>query len=90
MQPTKQELLEQRNKSVAEGDNLHEALSAVMAGEAELVGQFTLDGQTVKARLVNPLRAHGGLILYTDTCGSQSPMHRVRTHRGCGNQFLGL
>jgi hypothetical protein len=41
---TKQELLERSDKLSTENGNLLEALAAVMAGEAELVGHFTLDG----------------------------------------------
>jgi hypothetical protein len=56
---------------------LREALGAVMAGEAILVGQFTLDRQTVKARLIGHDRAHGGLLLVSDSMAGERPMHRV-------------
>lgn len=61
----------------SECDRLREALGAVMAGDAVLVGQFTLDGWTVKARLVGSDRAHGGLLLISDHTGNERPMHRV-------------
>ena len=74
----KQDLIDTNSRMQSELDRVHEALSAVMDGSAELIGQFTLDGQTVKARLINPERAHGGLIMFSETCGKgDRPMHRV-------------
>lgn len=42
---------------------MHEALQAVMEGEHIRIGQFTCDGWTITGWLINPDRAHGGLIM---------------------------
>lgn len=42
---------------------MHEALQAVMEKTAERIGQFTCDNWTVSLWLVNPHRAHGGLVM---------------------------
>jgi hypothetical protein len=77
-QPTKQELALENNQLRSDNFKLDEALAAVMAGKDVLIGQFTLDGQTVKARLIGADRAHGGLIMYTSQCGrGDRPQHRV-------------
>ena len=75
---SKQELVNHNHQLRSELDRLHEAMAAVMAGEDTLVGQFTLEGQTVKARLIGADRAHGGLVMFTSQCGKQDrPSHRV-------------
>lgn len=78
MQVSKQSLIDDNVALRTELDRVHEALAAVMAGDDQLVGQFTLDGQTVKARLIHADRAHGGLIMFSSQCGkSDRPSHRV-------------
>jgi hypothetical protein len=52
MQVSKQSLIDENARLRSELDRTSEALAAVMAGEDTLVGQFTLDGQTVKARII--------------------------------------
>ena len=75
---SKLSLIESNARLQSELDRVHEALAAVTDGSVELIGQFTLDGQTVKARLIHPDRAHGGLIMFSETCGKgDRPMHRV-------------
>ena len=76
-QPTKDELQETNSKLSAENDLLHIALSEVMAGNAKLVTQFTMEGTTFKFRLCAPLRANGGTLLVTSITGKQRPMHSV-------------
>jgi len=77
-QQSKQELAKSNARLQAELDRVHEALGAVMGGNAVLVGQFTLDGQTTKARLIGADRAHGGLVMFSETTkdGARA-MHRV-------------
>ena len=78
MQQSKQALAEENVRLRAELDRVHEALAAVMASEDKLVGQFTLEGQTVKARLIGADRAHGGLVMFSETTRDGGrPMHRV-------------
>src|SRR5438270_11218563 len=43
--------------------NMHEALAALMQGERTRIGQFTCEDWTVTAWLINPHRAHGGLVM---------------------------
>ena len=75
---TKQQLTEDNSQLRSELDRTAEALAAVIDGTDLLVGQFTLDGQTVKARLINPTRAHGGLIMFSSQIGRHDkPLHRV-------------
>lgn len=60
----------------SECDRLRECLGTVMSGDAVLVGQFTLDGTTVKVRLIGAGRAHGGIVLVGTTTGKgDRPMH---------------
>lgn len=61
----------------SELDRTAEALACIADGNGIKVGQFTLDSQTVKATLINPARAHGGILMLSSTMRGEHSMHRV-------------
>lgn len=77
MKETRQQLERSRDDYRSENGMLHEALSAHMEGTAKRVGQCSGSDEHVGMWLVNPTRAHGGVVLCKSTVKGQTPMYRV-------------
>jgi hypothetical protein len=75
MKIKKEQLQQERDAFNRKADMLGEALQAVMTDSPSIISQFTLDGCTIKLRLINPTRAHGGLVLVSQFIKGQTPDH---------------
>lgn len=83
MTRTKQELETDNQRLSEQNTMLHAALSAVMAGENQMCGRFTLDGTRVIGYVIGLSRADGGILLIkqtTDGCDDYRVCYLEREH----------
>jgi len=63
MPQTKAGMIEQCRSMSQENARVWEALIATQCGADVTVGRFTADNWHVTVKLINPTRAHGGIVL---------------------------